>query len=300
MKVELLGSLEGHASAIYSLEKNQNDGTVYSGSADHSVGGWNIEKMTPESFSIRLQHAVFSILLMDKLFLIGQAEGGVHVVDLVNKKELRHLKFHTLPVFSMLQDENRQLLYFLGGDGKLSIVSDQDFSLKWSLPVSEDKLRCGLIHPQASLLIVGSSDGYIRVMETSYFNVIFDFNAHPGGVYDLKWSGSNHFLSVGRDGHIRKWKLKEAQAIMMNEIPAHNYAIYGLEFSPNGSLLATCSRDKKVKIWRSSDLSFVERIERNGSVGHTHSVNVIKWYDDNTLLSAGDDRRLFVWHIKDS
>ncbi|MEM9050831.1 MAG: hypothetical protein AAGC47_02160 [Bacteroidota bacterium] len=298
--MELLGILEGHSSAIYTLSISDKSGTVLSGAADNMVGSWSIEDLRPDNFSIRLEHSVFSLLLIDNYFLVGEAAGGVHVVDLVERNELRHLKFHTLPVFSILHDVNRQMIYFIGGDGKLSIVNDEDFSLKWSLPLSEEKLRCGLIHSQASLLLVGSSDGYIRVLETSYFNVIYDFSAHPGGVYDMKWAGGNQFISVGRDGHIRKWRLEDNKVVMINEIPAHNYAIYGLEFSPNGSIFATCSRDKKVKIWKSSDLSFIEKIERNGPIGHTHSVNAIMWYDDHTLLSAGDDRKIFVWNIKDS
>ncbi|MCH2215738.1 MAG: hypothetical protein MK086_11245 [Flavobacteriales bacterium] len=296
----LIGVLEGHSSAVYALASNLIDKRVFSGAADNMVGSWNLEEMKPDSFSVKLEYSIFSLLFCDEYLLIGQSAGGVHLIDLNKKRELRHLKFHDLPVFSIINDENRGFHYFLGGDGKLSIVDHIDFSLKLSLPLSDDKLRCGIVRDDSFELFVGSSDGYIRILETTYFNVIFEVEGHPGGVYDMKWLDDENLLTVGRDGHIRRWRFGNGTITHEEAIPAHNYAIYALQFSPSGRKIATCSRDKKVKIWNASDLSFDKRIEREGPTGHTHSVNTVMWYDENTLLSAGDDRKILVWNLKDS
>ena len=181
--------------------------------------------MSSVSFSVKLEHSVFSLLLQDDHFLIGHSEGGVHVLDLDRRQELRHLKFHDLPIFSIIYDQNHGFYYFLGGDGKLSVVDQTDFSLKLSLPLSDHKLRCALNHDGSLELLVGASDGYIRVLETDYFNVVFEIQGHEGGVYDMKWLDNEHLLSVGRDGLIRKWRFNNGQLAQQTEIPAHNYAI---------------------------------------------------------------------------
>jgi len=84
-----------------------------------------------------------------------------------------------------------------------------------------------------------------------------------------------------------------------NCIPAHNYAIYSIVFSPNKKYFATASRDKTIKIWNAEILELLVRIDKKNFDGHTHSVNKLLWSDyKNYLISAGDDRAIMVWEIK--
>jgi WD40 repeat protein len=188
----------------------------------------------------------------------------------------------------------------LGGDGVLSIVDSSDFALRWSLPLSEDKLRSAILDADGERLLVGSSDGHIRILETEYYNVLSEIKAHEGGVYDMAWLAEEKLLTAGRDGHIRVWNYSNGEIVEKQAIPAHNFAIYSIDVSPSGKYFATGSRDKTVKIWDPEDLSNPLRISRKGPIGHTHSVNVVRWINDGLLLSVGDDRDLHFWSISDS
>jgi len=234
------------------------------------------------------------------LLFVGQGSGGVHIVNLLTKKEIRHLKYHSRPVFEIISHPGKPFLYFLGGDGILSIVDSSDYSLRWSLPLSDDKLRTASLDAEREKLLVGSSDGYIRILETAYYNVLNEIKAHEGGVYDMAWLSEAKLITVGRDGHIRIWDLEADQMIEREAIPAHNFAIYSIDFSPSGSFFATGSRDKTVKVWNPEDLKNPLRIARRGPLGHTHSVNVVRWVSDDLLVSAGDDRDLYFWSISNS
>jgi WD40 repeat protein len=264
------------------------------------IGVWSLEEFVPDSFSIRLDAPVYSIKKLDQYLFVGQGLGGVHIIDLTTKKEIRHLKYHTRPIFRIVANPSKPFLYFLGGDGVLSIVDSTDFSLSWSLPLSDDKLRSSLTDSEGGRLFVGGSDGYIRILETEYYNVIYEWQAHEGGVYDMAWLSLEKLLTVGRDGHIRLWDYKHGEVFEREAIPAHNFAIYSLEISPSGKYFATGSRDKTVKIWNPDDLKNPLRIARKGPLGHTHSVNVVKWINDESLVSAGDDRDLYFWTISNS
>ncbi len=289
----------GHSSAVYCLETDYEMGRIYSGSADRMVGSWRTDNFEPDSFSINVGSPVYSILKSGHILYVGQSEGGIHVLDLQGKKEIRHLKFHNRPIFQIIENELHKQIYSLGGDGNLSIIARDDYALLWSIPISEDKLRAGILSPDSLYLLVGGSDGYIRVLETGYFNLLQEVSAHSGGVYDLKWISNNRLISCGRDGHLRFFDFKKGELIETDSIPAHNYAIYAMDFSPSG-LLATASRDKTVKIWDQNDWKNPLRISRIKGIGHTHSVNVVKWIDESLLVSMGDDRNLFVWTISGS
>jgi WD40 repeat protein len=300
MNVQLIKSLDIHAAAIYALIFDQEEGRLYTGSADRMVGSWDVQLYEPLPFSVKLDSAVFSLAKLNNNLLVGQGEGGVHVIDLKDKKELRHLKYHSKPVFRIMFEPSLELFFFLGGDGLLSIVDSVDYKLKWSLPLASDKLRCLLFDQKSKNLLIGSSDGYLRVLETDYFNQIEEFLAHEGGVYDLTWNCDGSLISVGRDGHIRRWIKKGESFEEQNAVPAHNYAIYAIDLSPSKKRLVTASRDKTIKLWSADDLSFEYKINRIGPVGHTHSVNRVSWIDDQTFVSCGDDKSLNFWSIKGS
>ncbi|MCZ4410732.1 hypothetical protein O3Q51_18090 [Cryomorphaceae bacterium 1068] len=300
MKSDLKKVLKGHAASVYCLCVDSSSSRLFSGSSDKMIGVWSLEEFLPDSFSIKLDASVYSIKQLGQFLFLGQGQGGVHIIDLTTKKEVRHLKYHTRPVFEILANPSKPFLYFLGGDGVLSIVDSADFSLKWSLPLSDDKLRSGITDSEGERLFVGASDGYIRILETDYYNVLNEKLAHDGGVYDMAWLSPKELLTVGRDGHIRLWDNRDSEIIEREAIPAHNFAIYSLEISPSGKYFATGSRDKTVKIWNPDDLKHPLRISRKGPLGHTHSVNAVKWINDGLLVSAGDDRDLYFWTISNS
>ena len=300
MKASLKKSVKGHAAAVYCLIKDEVDHRLFSGSSDRMVGSWSMSDLEPGAFSVNVGLPVFSLYKKGNAMLIGQGEGGIHVLDLSSKKELRHLKYHSRPVFEIFENQKTNHLYSLGGDGNLAIIDSEDYRLLWSIPLSSDKLRTGLIFDEGKKILIGGSDGYIRVLETEYYNVIEEFMGHEGGVYDMKFISASTIVSGGRDGHLRYWK-QEGNAIKADRaIPAHNYAIYSIDLSPDGRRFASGSRDKTVKVWNIAEPDKPLRIARKGSVGHTHSVNVVRWIDSETLVSAGDDRDLYFWSISGS
>jgi len=297
VKAKLLKVGKGHAGAVYSLHSDSTEGLFYTGSADRMVGSWNVSDMQPGNFSVNVGSPVFSILKIEDRLYVGQGEGGLHVIDMEAKREIRHLKYHKRPVFQILRHAQRGQLYTLGGDGLLSIIDAEDYSLLWSLPLSEDKLRTALLSSDGKHLLIGGSDGWIRVLETEYFNILSEIKAHEGGVYDLKGLPDGRLISGGRDGHLRYWRYSEASLEQVSAVPAHNFAIYSIDINPRGDLFASGSRDKTVKIWDTEIGKKPLRIERVGPVGHTHSVNVVKWLSDDVLVSAGDDRDLHFWLV---
>lgn len=103
-------------------------------------------------------------------------------------------------------------------------------------------------------------------------------------------------VSGGRDAHLNFWNVSDYTLI--KSVPAHNFAIYDIVFSPDKSLFATASRDKTIKIWDAKTSDFLLRINIENSNGHTYSVNKLLWTSfNNYLISAGDDRKIRIFEI---
>ena len=87
--VRLLGRMQGHAGAVYRLATGREPHLFFTGSADYMVAEWSLTELASQPFAIKLEAAIYSLChIADKqLLLIGQAEGGIHVIDLENRSK---------------------------------------------------------------------------------------------------------------------------------------------------------------------------------------------------------------------
>lgn len=75
---------------------------------------------------------------------------------------------------------------------------------------------------------------------------------------------------------------------------AHSDTVFGVCFSPDGKMIASCGADKFVKTFEVPSGKFVKSFE-----GHTHHVLDVGWRaDGKTLASAGADNAVKVWDFE--
>ena len=71
----------------------------------------------------------------------------------------------------------------------------------------------------------------------------------------------------------------------------HSDTVYGVSFSPDDKVLATCAADKFVKTWEVPSGKLLKVFE-----GHTHHVLDVGWKGDGKFLaSCGADMNIKVW-----
>ncbi len=79
----------------------------------------------------------------------------------------------------------------------------------------------------------------------------------------------------------------------LRTLPAHNGKAYGVAFSHDGRLLATCGKDGYVRIWAADTGHLKSEIPTNDQ-----EVNGVAFSPDNKLLaSAGDDGTTKIWEV---
>ncbi|TAL57422.1 MAG: WD40 repeat domain-containing protein [Bacteroidetes bacterium] len=301
--VKKLSELSGHNGAVYALEQSETQNCFYSASGDKIVAKWNMDSLSPEKFSAQLPAIIYALCYIpDKnVLLAGTSEGKIHVIDLSEKKEVKVLLNHNQAVFDIKSGSH---ILSAGGDGVLSIISPEDFSAIKLLKLCNDKLRAMDIYKNVAAVACG--DGVIRIIDLKELKLKNKFQAHTGSVYSVKFTpDGKYLLSGGKDAHLNAWLMDDVLGLMENtkspapqpfrSIPAHNYAIYSIVFSPNGKYLATASRDKTIKIWDTSIFEILTRINKENSEGHINSVNKLFW--GKHLVSASDDRKVMVWDI---
>jgi WD repeat-containing protein 61 len=301
LSVSKIAQLSGHSSGVYAIAQGHDEHTVFTGSGDQFVAEWNIEKLFPEKFSVNVGEGVYSIchIAERNLLLVGQAKGGLNIIDLKEKKEIKHFVHHKAAIFDIQYSERLNLFITASADGHLGVWNATTFDLIRNIPLCLNKIRGLDFNQDHSLLAVACGDGLIRILETDLFNEVHTLKGHvEGSVYSVKFHPNLPLLlSGGKDAYLRFWNTnKDFEQI--RAIPAHNFAIYSIVFSPCGKLCATGSRDKTIKIWDAKTFDKPHRIDRIKYHGHKNSINKLFWNKNpNRLISTGDDRTVIIWEV---
>ncbi len=108
---------------------------------------------------------------------------------------------------------------------------------------------------------------------------------------DGKWLASGGGVP-SREGELLLWSVADGR--VAREIKdAHSDSIYALEFSWDGTLLATGSADKFAKVFEAATGKHVRSFE-----GHTYHVLGVGWNrTGRTLATAGADNVVKVWNL---
>ncbi len=293
----LYTTLKGHTSAIYTLAGGGDD--LYTTGGDGQVVKWNLAKPIDGLLMARMGMQIFSMALMpDKRhMLLGQMHGGIHILDLDDQQEDKHLALHTQGVFDLITTDNHFIA--AGGDGALSLWRTIDYSLGLKIALSDSSLRALAIHPNGFQLAVGSSDNSIYVLSLHDFKVSQKLDGHENSVFTVCYSPDGRYLLSGsRDAHFMVWDVVDGYK-PIHRIPAHLFTINHIVYSPDGKLFATASRDKDVKIWDACTFSLLKVLDRHKFEGHINSVNRLYW-NNKYLVSVGDDRVIKLWCITNS
>jgi WD40 repeat protein len=293
--VRKLGQLTGHDGSIYAITGGFEENQILTGGADRVLASWDVQTMKSNPFAIRLDHSFYASLYVDpfQYMFIGNSSGGIHVIDLNERKEIRHFQLHKAGIYDFKYDPVHQMLYVASGDGSLSVWDVKNLSLIKHLQLDNSKLRKLLLIESESLIFAASVSGEIFVLNLEDLKPVSRIKAHDS-VYSLEHHRDKKLLiSGGKDAYLRFWSLTD-NFKLIREIPAHNFAIYDIKRCDN--FYATASRDKSIKLWDPRSFDLLEKLAIPGHQAHKNSVNALLWLEKQKILcSVSDDRSIILW-----
>lgn len=295
--------LEGHVDSLYALSGGLEPHSLYSGGGDGYIAEWDIRQLKDARLLVKVPASVYAFQLLEslKILLIGTRNGGLHLVDLEERREKRLLKWSDAPIWAICPCQEVGFIALAGGDGTLTLLpiarlGEQPAAIR--IPISSAALRSLSWNEATNTLYVGASDGNIYALNLNErtFQPPTHWEAHRFSVFALLLQPENtRLISGGRDALLRTWPLKEAREPLFSA-PAHWYTINHLILNPDRQLLLSASRDKTIKIWNANSLELLKVLDWERYGIHTHSINRLCWFN-NFLFSAGDDKKIGVWTI---
>jgi WD40 repeat protein len=300
---ELARTLVGHRDWVNQIALTPDGRRIVTASEDGSVAVWDlttgrlIERLTGHEGAVR----AVDVLGDGGRVLSGGEDGTLRLWDLATSRELHVVSAHEGEVQAVTAyPEGDQVLSIGGRDGRLRV---------WRL--------ADLDAPRDVAVLEGGADA-LALMPDLRHVLAARFADPEGGSF------------AGSRGLIDLWDVDAGRCVWTRE--AHEYVIDAILVSPDGSLVVTCGRDDRVRMWEfeswnevggleatdpgalallSSDSEVVVGSAREvlvvdvqsrqvlrrlrGHSGHVGSLAVAP--DKRTIVSGGADDTVRVWDL---
>lgn len=172
-------------------------------------------------------------------------------------------------------------------------------------PIDDALLKSSAIgsiafHPNAPFLAVGrwkSVELYVIQKSSNSLNRMAVLNGHAHTVRALQFSpDGKHLIAAGGrpaiEGELVVWNVEKREIETI--IHGHTDCVYGIDFSSDGSILASCSYDRQIILWDTNTWN-----EKAALKEHTDAVFDIEFSpDNNRLASASADGTVKMWDVK--
>lgn len=293
--MDQVAKLTLHQGSVYALcGGDQSD--FFSGGSEGIVARWNLNSLQDATAVAKVNGQVFSLLHLPKLarLVIGTMSGGLHVIDLVQKKEIHNITYHEQSIFDIREHDGRVLV--ASKDGSLTVWNSASFQLERVLTISDQSLRVIDINDKGKVAAIGSSDNCVYLLNLETMQVTGKLEGATNSVFSVCFLDEERLLAGSRDARLYLFNLHSMKA--EQEIKAHLYTVNSIRRIPEANLVATASRDRVIRIWNAGNLELLRSLNAEKYNGHVNSVNKLLWLPaENLLVSASDDRSVIIWKI---
>ncbi|HAC24853.1 MAG TPA: hypothetical protein DCE81_08055 [Cytophagales bacterium] len=298
VEIKKVHTLTGHRDAVYTLAPSAEHPIFFSGSGDGTVVQWDLRQPGEGRQMAQLPNSIYALHLIPQsdLLIVGHNYEGIHVINWRERKEVASVRLTRAAIFDI--QSAGDLLLVADGEGFLTVVHRPTLTIQKRLALSGERARVIAVNPTKAELAVGSSDGFIRIVDLHTLEITHAWPAHTHSVFALAYTpGNPGLLSGSRDARLKAWRADQGYA-PAGDVVAHLFAINDIAFSPDGKHFVTCSMDKSIKVWQTGTLRLLKVIDKARHAGHGTSVNKVLWtFFNDQLVSASDDRTISVWDI---
>ncbi|KAI4904311.1 hypothetical protein NFI96_015188, partial [Prochilodus magdalenae] len=170
-------------------------------------------------------------------------------------------------------------------------------------------INCVCLHPNQAELFVGDQSGVIHIwdLKTDHNEQLIPEPEVSVNSVHIDPDAS-YMAAVNSSGNCYVWNLaggigdEVTQLIPKTKIPAHKRYSLRCKFSPDSTLLATCSADQTCKIWRTSNFSLMTELSiKSNNPGETSR----GWMwdcafsgDSQYIVTASSDNLARLWCVE--
>lgn len=165
-----------------------------------------------------------------------------------------------------------------------------------AIPVIIDTITTGTsygfsisISPGNDKIVVGCSNGKMKIFNIPGGSLAYDIDAHPSWVTTVSYSPDGSKIVTG--GNDNKVKIWSNEGTILFTCTGHTDDITSVKVTPDNNFAVSSSKDNKIKIWNISTGALVRTL-----TGHSNDVNGIDISPEGSkIVSASSDSTCKIW-----
>ena len=304
--------LKGHTRAVRSLAFDRDSTTLASGGDDATILIWDLNTGThlpPITDNVLRVNSVAFSLKGKSLLASGSFDNTIGIYEVVAQLPLgENLDVNLAGVKALLSNPDGNIL-LAGSQTDSTLISEINPNTKSEndIPVAtQNEPSSAAFSPDRSWLALGYSDGTLEIRNAGTGEPeLPPIQTGTGPITSLAFSPNSQTLASGpceevseegdktfcSKNEIYLWDA--ATGNLLKKIPTeHTDSILSLAFSPDGSSLASGSKDKTIIL---TDVASGEQKERFPS-RHSNSVISLAFSENGQMLASGSlDQTLILW-----
>jgi WD40 repeat protein len=248
----LLNTLQGHSSAVNAVAFSPDGKWLASTGNDGVVRLWDVRTAKPGMTLKGLGGSLYALAFSPDGTSIaaGGKDRAIVIWETTTGKRLRTLEGNSGDVYALAFAPDGKLLMSGGADRKVRLWQVDSGAQSVDLPQHRDQVLAVAWSHDGRQLISGDISHAIRVWDGRTSGMTRVINV-PGAVLALAYSPDDSWFVAGVDDNQIRFYDSHAGAAL-ETLGGHQDFVQALALSADGKLMASGSRDRTIRLWRSN------------------------------------------------
>jgi WD40 repeat protein/serine/threonine protein kinase len=291
--------LSGHAEPIVAMTFFNGGRWLATASADGRVKIWDPSGAAITDWPVAEAGEILTIAAAadDQTLVVGLTGGAVRWIDSVEGSQVRQAFGAPGGATSLsFTTDGRRMLTVDGTAGTLELWQLGAAPAPKKLDLTGGFIRAAAIRPDGEYFAYATAEGQVRIVRTATLETTVEHQAHTARIAALQFTPDGRGLvSVSDDRTAKLWDVPGVREPQL--IDADEFKTFAAAYSPSGRYLATGGADGVIRI---TDLSTANEPKKPRELrGHGAAVRVVKFVDDDRILSGAEDNTARLWSLEE-